>query len=118
LPVDDAARQRARIVQEVRREFERYERALREHDVARLNAFFLDSPDTVRFGLTEQHYGFAAIARWRQSATPVHPQRRLQHTVVSVFGNDVACVSTQFTDPLTPGIGRQTLLAHVSTSKA
>jgi hypothetical protein len=122
LSVEDAAH--------VRRAFERYEQALREHDVETLNDFFLDSPDTVRYGIAEQNYGFKAIGDWRRTAPPVHVERQLRHTVISCFGRDVACVSSEFTDPATPGIGRQTqtwvrtpegwkiIAAHVSVSKA
>jgi hypothetical protein len=115
---------------DVRRAFERYEQALREHDVETLNDLFLESPDTVRYGIAEQHYGFKAIGNWRRTARPVHQQRQLRRTVISSFGRDVACVSSEFTDPATPGIGRQTqtwvrtpagwkiIAAHVSVSKA
>ena len=122
LSIDDGA--------EVRQAFERYERALREHDVETLNDLFLDSPDTVRYGIAEQSYGFKAIGAWRRSAQAAHPERKLRHMVISRFGPDVACVSSEFTDPTTPGIGRQTqtwvrtpagwkiMAAHVSTSIA
>ena len=114
----------------MRAQFERYEQALRAHDLAALNGFFVPSPDTVRFGLAEQNYGYEAIATYRRDALRVHPERQLQHTVIATFGENVACVSTEFTDPGMPGLGRQTqtwvrtaagwkiLAAHVSASKA
>jgi uncharacterized protein (TIGR02246 family) len=91
----------------VRAVFERYEAALARNDVAVLNELFLPSPSTVRFGIAEQQYGFEAICAYRDAAAPVHPQRRLRHTVISAFGPDMACVSCEFSDPSTPHRGRQ-----------
>ena len=42
--------------------------ALVRHDVEALNGFFLDSADTVRYGLAEQNYGIEAIAAYRRAA--------------------------------------------------
>jgi ketosteroid isomerase-like protein len=118
------------VVREVRAAFERYEQALVEHDIETLNGFFLPSPQAIRFGLAEQNYGIEAIAAYRRACAPVHPQRRVLHSVVTAYGPDVACVSCEFTDPLTPGVGRQTqtwvrtaegwkiAVAHVSVSSA
>lgn len=118
------------VIAEVRQVYERYEEALLRHDVDALNAFFLASPDTVRYGLAEQNYGFDAIAAYRRTAVPVPRQRRVLHTVITVLSQDVACVSTEFVDPAVTGTGRQTqtwlrtaqgwkiAVAHVSTSGA
>jgi len=120
---------RAAVEAEVRVAFERYERALREHDIDALNGFFVVSPDTVRFGIDEQNYGFDAIAAYRRASTPVHSQRTLHRTVIVTLGNDAACVSTEFADPLSAGVGRQSqtwvrtpvgwkiTMAHVSTAR-
>jgi hypothetical protein len=103
----DAAGWRAATEAQVRRAFERYEAALRAHAVETLNEFFLTSPDTVRFGVREESYGAEAIAAYRRLGPAVHPQRQLRHTVVMVLSPDAACISTEFTDPNTVGIGRQ-----------
>lgn len=113
---------------ELRAAFEAYERALLAHDLEALDRFFLDSPTTVRFGVAEHHYGFAAIARWRRSSPPVDPRRTLEDTVVTTFGTAFGVASTLFRRPEEPGrIGRQTQVwvrteegwkiaaAHVST---
>jgi ketosteroid isomerase-like protein len=118
------------VEREVRAAFEQYERALVRHDIEVLNSFFLASADAVRFGLAEQQYGIEAIAAWRRGAAAVHPQRRLLRTVVTSYGDDVACVSAEFTDPATSALGRQTqtwvrtasgwkiAVAHVSLSQS
>jgi ketosteroid isomerase-like protein len=121
---------RAAVIAEVRAVFEQYEAALARNDVELLNAIFLHSATTVRFGIAEQDYGFEAIAAYRRTAAPVHPQRRLLHTVISSFGADLACVCCEFSDPSTTQTGRQTqtwvrtgegwriAAAHVSLSNA
>jgi hypothetical protein len=128
--LDDKVAVQRDVLAEVRAVYQRYEEALLRHDIETLNAFFLLSPDTVRYGLTEQNYGFDAIAAYRRAAAPVPRQRQLLRTVITVLGRDVACVSTEFSDPVTIGTGRQTqtwlrtaqgwriAVAHVSTSKA
>jgi len=121
---------RASVEAEVRAAFARYEDALIRHDVDALNNFFVISPDTIRFGINEQNYGYDAVAAYRRESAPVHPQRKLQHTVIVCLGADVACVSTEFTDPATVGLGRQSqtwvrtpagwkiAMAHVSTTRS
>lgn len=111
---------------QVRTAFERYEQALHAHAVEALNDFFVPSEQTVRFGIAEESYGATAIAAYRRSAPPVHPQRQTRHTVVTALTAQVACVTTEFTDLETPGLGRQSqtwlltaqgwkiALAHVS----
>jgi hypothetical protein len=39
---------------------------LQANEVKTLNSLFLDSPHTIRFGLAETLYGFAAIAEFRR----------------------------------------------------
>ena len=118
------------VVREVRAAFEQYERALIAHDIETLNGFFLNSADSIRYGIAEQNYGIEAIAAYRRGSVPVHHERRLLRTVVTSYGTHVACVSTEFTDPVTAGLGRQTqtwvrtaegwkiAVAHVSVSQA
>ena len=98
---------RTAVVGEVTAAFECYEDALIRNDVALLNDFFLHRDDTVRYGTREQCYGHAAISAWRNAATPVATGRRILRRVIAPLGSDVACVSTEFSDPSTPGIGRQ-----------
>ena len=121
---------RAAVLREVRAAFEQYEQALGRHDVETLNGFFLSSVHAIRYGLAEQNYGIEAIAAYRRSSLPVHPQRRLLRVEVASLGDDVACVSAEFTDPASAGLGRQTqtwvrtgkgwkiAVAHVSMSQA
>jgi hypothetical protein len=49
------------IVAEVTAAFARYEKALVTNDVAVLDELFWDSPHTLRYGATENLYGYDAI---------------------------------------------------------
>ena len=126
----DAGADNDAVVREVRAAFEQYEQALIAHDIDAINGFFLNSAESIRYGIAEQNYGIEAIAAYRRASVPVHPERRLLRTVVTSYGANVACVSAEFTDPVTAGVGRQTqtwvrtaegwkiAVAHVSVSQA
>lgn len=88
--------------------FAAYERALVTNDVAALDAFFLDAPTTIRYGVGENLYGYAAIADFRAARSPAGLARRLERTVITTYGNDVAVASTLFRRESAPGrVGRQ-----------
>ncbi len=118
------------MISAVRAAFERYEAALLRNDVAALNDFFLHTHMAVRYGVAEENYGFDSIAAYRRAAAPVHPGRKLLRTVINSFGEDLACVSAEFSDPSSTQLGRQTqtwiltadgwriAMAHVSLSTA
>ena len=53
------------VVAEVTAVFERYEAALVGNDVAVLDELFWDSPLTLRYGATENLYGYDAIRAFR-----------------------------------------------------
>ncbi len=95
------------VVAEVRAEFDRYEKALGENDVAKLDAFFRRDPRTIRYGGTENLYGYAEIAAFRSARVPPGA-RTISKTVITTYGRDFAVASTLFARPSTPGkIGRQ-----------
>lgn len=98
---------RPEVVAEVRAAFEDYEAALIRHDVAALHDWFLQRPDTVRFGLAEHNYGADAIAAWRADTIPVDASRRLLRVVIITFGADAASVCAEFESALSPRRGRQ-----------
>ena len=58
------------IVAEVRQAFDLYEKALVGNDVAALNALFRDDPRTIRYGATENLYGYAEIKSFRDNPDP------------------------------------------------
>jgi len=96
------------IVAEVRREFERYERALVTNDVALLDALFRDDPRTIRYGGGENLYGYEEIKAFRAARPSVGLARTLSKTVITTYGRDIAVASTLFDRPSAAGkIGRQ-----------
>jgi len=96
------------VVAEVKAEFDRYEKALVSNDVATLDAIFRDDPRTIRYGGTENLYGFAEIMAFRAARSSVGLARTLSKTVISTYGRDFAVASTLYDRPSFPGkIGRQ-----------
>lgn len=96
------------VVAEVRAAFERYEKALVSNDVAALDAMFRNDPRTIRYGGTENLYGYAAIEAFRAARSPAGLARTLSGTVVTAYGRDLAVTSTLFHRTSAPGkVGRQ-----------
>jgi hypothetical protein len=96
------------VVAEVRREFERYERALVTNDVALLDALFRDDPRTIRYGGGENLYGYGEIQAFRAARPSAGLARTLSKTVITTYGRDFAIASTLYDRPSFPGkIGRQ-----------
>lgn len=96
------------VVAEVEAVFARYEAALVSNDVAVLDELFLDSPATIRYGIGENLYGIEAIREFRLSRPSAGLSRRLEQTVITTYGRDVATASTLFHRDDAPGrVGRQ-----------
>jgi len=96
------------VLAEVRAAFERYEEALVANDVATLDALFRDDPRTIRFGGTENLFGYAQIMAFRAARSPDGLARTLSKTVITTYGCDFAVSSTLFHRTTTPGrVGRQ-----------
>ena len=93
---------------EVTAAFDAYESALVTNDVAALDGFFRNAPETIRYGAGEQLYGFAEIAAFRAGRSPTGLMRRLDRTVITTYGRDLATASTLFYRDGSPGrTGRQ-----------
>ena len=116
------------VVAEVKAAFERYEQALVLNDVPTLTEIFHNDPRTVRYGASESLYGYAEIAAFRRSRSPIGLARTLSRTVISSYGPDYGVASTLYHRASAPGkIGRQmqtwarftegwrVVAAHVST---
>lgn len=92
---------------EVTREFFRYEDALVNNRVDVLDEIFWNDSRTIRYGATENLYGYAAIQAFRATRPAAGLNRALQNTVITTFGRDFATANTEFTRPSTNKIGRQ-----------
>ena len=66
------------VVAEVKAAFDRYEKALGDNDVTTLNSTFRKDPRTIRYGGTENLYGYAEIESFRVARAPpgLHGQSR------------------------------------------
>jgi len=95
------------VVDEVRAEFESYERALAGRDLDAMKSSFSSSPEVVRFGIADRQRGPDELAQWRANQPPLPPGRRLTETLVTTYGRDVAVVTTLFSYPGRPITGRQ-----------
>ena len=91
------------VIAEVQAAFARYEKALVTNDVPTLNASFRDDPRTIRYGGTENLYGFREIEAFRGARSPVGLERTLSKTVITTYGRDFAVASTLLRTGLGPG---------------
>ncbi len=95
------------VKQSVLAAFTEYEDALVRNDVSAMDAWFLDHPTLVRYGIAEVQHGFSEIARWRATAMPVPKNRQHEQVTVTVLNDDVAVVALEFRNGTSPGLGRQ-----------
>lgn len=96
------------VVAEVTEAFRRYEQALVTNDVETLDALFHRDARTIRFGGTENLYGYAEIKAFRAARSPAGLMRILAKTVITAYGRDCAVASTLFYRDSAPGkVGRQ-----------
>jgi Protein of unknown function (DUF3225) len=97
-----------KVLAEVEAAFAAYEQALVTNDVAALDAFFRDAPQTIRYGVGENLYGYEAIKAFRAARSPIGLARKLEKTVITTYGADFAVASTLFRrDSASGRIGRQ-----------
>lgn len=118
------------VLAEVEAAFAEYERALTTNDVATLDRLFKDAPETLRYGVAENLYGFEEIAAFRIGRTGGSPLRDRLRTEITTFGRDFAIANVEFlrTGAKQPGRQSQTWLrtedgwkivsAHVSLLQA
>lgn len=95
------------VVAQVTAAFERYETALVSNDIAVLDELFWHSPHTLRYGVTENLYGYEQIADFRKSRSPVNLERTLINTVITTYGRNFATANTEFQRQGTNRTGRQ-----------
>jgi len=95
------------VVAEVRAAFERYEQTLVTNDVAILDEIFRNDPRTIRYGQSENLYGYGEIEAFRAARPSVGLARTLSKTVITTYGRDFAMASTLFHRTTAPGkVGR------------
>ena len=96
------------ILAEVMAAFARYEQALITNDVATLDELFWADERTIRYGISENLYGYAEIEAFRAARSPQGLARKLERTVITTYGRDMATASTLFRRDTQPGlVGQQ-----------
>lgn len=73
-----------------------YEEALVSNDVEKLVTFFWDSPDALRFGVSESLYGAEEIEKFRRNRPPMDLAREVSNLKIVTFGRDCATVTLEF----------------------
>jgi hypothetical protein len=96
------------VIAEVSDAFARYEKALVTNDVQTLDELFWNSAHTIRYGATENLYGYTEIMAFRASRPSAGLMRTQLRPTITTFGDDYAVTNTMFTRETAPGkIGRQ-----------
>ena len=95
------------VLAEVQAAFDRYEQALVSNDVKVLDDLFWNSPHTLRYGATENLYGYEAIRAFRAARPAQGLARTCMHTVLTTYGEDFATANTEFQRVGVARIGRQ-----------
>jgi len=100
------------VVAEVTAAFDRYEAALVSNDIAVLDELFWRSPHTLRYGATENLYGYDEIQAFRAGRPSAGLARTLLKTVITTYGHDFATANVEFqrTGGVKPGRQSQTWL--------
>ncbi|SOE46329.1 no significant database hits [plant metagenome] len=96
------------VLEEVRQQFMRYEAALTGNDVAVLDELFWNAAQTVRYGATEQLYGYAEIQAFRAARPSKGLDRSIVKTQITTFGRDMATAHLEFRREGVEKVGRQT----------
>jgi hypothetical protein len=98
---------RPEVVAEVTAAFNRYEQALVTNDVAVLDELFWNSPHTLRYGVTENLYGYDAIRAFRAGRSAHGLARAVLKTVITTYGRDFATTNIEFQRAGSAKTGRQ-----------
>ena len=95
------------VLAEMEAAFARYEDALVNNKVDVLDELFWNSPHTLRYGVTENLYGYEAIQAFRAQRPAQGLARALENTVITTYGNDFATANTEFRRHGSQKTGRQ-----------
>ncbi len=98
---------RPEVVAEVEAAFARYEDALVNNKVEVLDELFWNSPTTLRYGATENLYGYGEIQAFRAARPAQGLARVLLRTVITTYGRDFATANCEFRRDGSARTGRQ-----------
>lgn len=95
------------VLSEVEFACQRYERALVGNDIAVLDELFWNSLLTLRYGATENLYGYDAIRAFRAARPAQGLARSVHKTVITTYGRDFATANIEFQRVGSSRTGRQ-----------
>ncbi|WP_347554128.1 oxalurate catabolism protein HpxZ [Robbsia sp. KACC 23696] len=96
------------VLAEVRALCTQYETALVENDVAVLDALFWDAATTIRYGVSENLYGYDAIKAFRAGRPSAGLDRTVIRHEIVTYGRDTATSCLEFARDGATTTGRQT----------
>lgn len=95
------------VLAEMQTAFARYEDALVTNKVDVLDELFWNSPTTLRYGATENLYGYDEIQAFRASRPSQGLARELLRTEITTYGRDFATAHCEFRREGSTRTGRQ-----------
>ncbi|HEY2257248.1 MAG TPA: oxalurate catabolism protein HpxZ [Variovorax sp.] len=95
------------VLAEVTAAFDRYEDALVHNQVEVLDELFWDSPHTLRYGATENLYGYDEIRAFRAARPATGLARQILRTAITTYGHDFATAHVEFRREGSTKTGRQ-----------
>jgi hypothetical protein len=98
---------RPEVVAEVALACARYEQALVSNDLVVLDELFCNSSHTLRYGVTENLYGYQAICDFRASRPSQGLKRKVLKHVITSFSHDFAISNLEFQREGSGKTGRQ-----------
>jgi len=84
-----------------------YEAALVGNDPATLDRMFHRAPQTLRYGLADEEYGYEAVSAFRARLPLQSPPRRIVREAIATYGDDLGTVNIEFRYTAQAGGGRQ-----------
>jgi hypothetical protein len=94
------------VVEEIRLVSDAYEQALIANDLDTIASYFLDHSSTLRFGVAENLYGYAAIDAFRRSRPAGGLSRTRTNVLITTFGQDFAVYNCEDRRESSDRIGR------------
>jgi len=99
-----------RVIAEVESAFWRYVAAINANDMDVVSELFWDSEHALRYGASENLYGKAAIADFRNSQRGKRLKVEISRLIITTFGNDSATANCEMMRSDTGAGGR---MSHV-----
>ena len=84
------------VIAELKTLYPKYEEALVGNDVETLTRMFWDAPQAMRFGVSENLYGFEEIAAFRKGRPAANLARTIKRLEIVSFGRDFGSITLEF----------------------